>query len=104
MVGKLKRISVEVDFSTAQKRRSFKQAIKNLSGQLIGCVSILINYYSSNNTSRYRRFLVFISTHSTPDDGWFWVQPAPNEGSMSPSKVSIILFCWYIMYNSRQVF
>ncbi|KXN81444.1 hypothetical protein AN958_04585 [Leucoagaricus sp. SymC.cos] len=42
--------------------------------------------------SEYKQFIVFISTHSTPDDGCLWSEPNPSPHSVTPSVLFSYLF------------
>ena len=41
---------------------------------------------------RYDRFLVFITMHSTPDEGFLWF--GPKEAAMPPGEVCITYMVW----------
>jgi hypothetical protein len=59
------------------------KAIENLKGYAVTPFVFKISYV----LSRYTRFLVFLTTHSTPDDGLLWNVP-DAKGAVSVSEVS----------------
>jgi hypothetical protein len=97
-------VQLSFDFASPQGQASFLTRLNTLvdlfeTGSLQRCVDNFFRHCSSNNVLRFRRFLVFLTSHSDPDRGD--LHTSPSGFSAPPAEVSLtfaLRFRWRAHY------
>lgn len=98
--SKIGRFSFEINFTSPSKVASLQKQIKQLLPKFQQYVFYLFYQVQHLYCLRFKRFLVFIATHSTPDTGDLWVQAKPNPSAVTPEQVSLIYIMLIILFIS----
>jgi hypothetical protein len=83
---------LEFDFGSENGLKTYEKNLSNILPSLQRCVFVLpakIPFFDS--LYRFQRLIVFLSTHSTPDEGLLWYA-GDGSGSATVQDVSTIFF------------